>query len=160
MRDTEIGYELRELLYQQRAIPSRWASRRHVYRYHNFDPSLPIKHIGVFVLGQLASVVSVEPTGEGEYLISVTSPPRSNLEIVANATYHVGWQLFDQLGTRRLYTMSPTIRGHVHIGSRRLCEMCGLTFTGYTETDEHGMLWAEYELTRANWLKFHQVAAA
>lgn len=137
----------------------QWAGRRRVYVHHRFDLSPGKKHIGVFVGAELVSVVTIEIDGD-DHLMSITSPPRAGREIVTAATYSIGWQLFSHAGARCIYTMSPTIKGRVHRGSRLVCERCGLTPTGYTEQDEHGIAWARYELTRENWLRHHARKAA
>lgn len=161
MSGDSLGYQLIPLEEGPRLDLARaWASRRRAYVHHSFDPAPGRKQIGVFAGGRLLSVVTVEHDGEKGYLLSVTSARKSDLHTISSAVYQTGWSLFDKCNASRIYTMSPTLSGHVHRGSRSMCEMCGLTPTGHREMDAHGNEWHEYELTRADWLRFHQKAVA
>jgi hypothetical protein len=114
------------------------------------------KNIGVFVNGEMISLVTVEKEPNDVYLMHVTSPKRSNLDLIIKSTYTVGWQLFNNLNAQKIYTMSPRFRNrHLHRGSVALCEGCGLRATRHKETDSHGTEWLEYAMSREDWLENH-----
>lgn len=147
----------------------QWASARPVFFPHSggyltWDSYLIWSqrdgrhNTAVMADGILISVVTVELTGAGEYLFHVTSPKRSDLDLIANAAYQVSFQLFRDLGARTAYTHCPTVDGHLHRGSRALCEGCGARPCGVPEEEEikgHRYSWQTYQLTRADWLENH-----
>lgn len=135
-----------------------WAKRRRVYVHHNLTCKDSVKHIGVFVGASLVSVISIE-ADEDDYAFLVTSPPKSDLHIVADAVYRVGWQLFNDLNAESIYTQRPTINGHEHRGSTAMCETTGLRPYGLPEEQEINGVhysWQTYQMTRLDWLQHHQ----
>jgi len=136
-----------------------WAKKRRVYIHHTFEECAAKKYFGVFDDFSLLSVISIEVTGEGEYLFHVTSAPKSDLELIANAVYQIGWSLFDRLKAEIIYTHRPAINGHEHRGSTAMCEMTGLHPYGLPEEEEiNGVRyeWQVYQMTRFDWLIDHQ----
>src|ERR1700752_4857825 len=94
---SDTNYQLRSLDTDDAAcraclnLAREWAKRRRVYVHHCFDPSATRKQIGVFVGSKMISVVTVELTGEHAYLFHVTSPKRSDLRVIRDAVYRIGW---------------------------------------------------------------------
>lgn len=120
------------------------------------DQAKQKKNVGVFVDGEMVSLVTVEKEPDNVYLLHVTSPKRSHLPLIISSTYTVGWQVFDKLEATKIYTMSPIWKGRkAHKGSIALCLGCGLRQTGYTETDAYGTIWNEYAMDREDWLANH-----
>jgi len=136
-----------------------WASRRRAYIHHTFEAAPNKKYVGVFDNIKLLSVISIELTGEAEYLLHVTSPRRSDLRVIGNAVYQVGWSLFNDLHAESIYTHRPIINGHEHRGSTAMCEMTGLHPYGLPEEEEINGVhysWQVYQMTRLDWLIDHQ----
>src|SRR5262245_12749591 len=79
------------------------------------------KDIGVFVGQAMLSLITVEREPGDVYLMHTTSPKRSDLAVIGQATYTVGWNVFKELKASRIYTMSPKWGRHTHRGSVALC---------------------------------------
>jgi hypothetical protein len=161
---SDINYQLQILgegHYLQ--LARSWVGKRRVYVHHNLTPALHRKQIGVFVGPQLISVITVELSYGAEYLLHVTSPPRSDLAIIADATYRTGWSLFSTMGAELIYTHCPTLNGHLHRGTKALCEACHLRPYGLPEEEEiNGITysWQTYQMTREWWLNNEQARKA
>lgn len=117
------------------------------------------KHIGVFVDGAMVSMVSLELEPDRSCLVHVTSPRKSDPDLIAAATYQVGCSAFRQISSiDTLYTMSPCINGHWHKGSQHLALLCGMKPYGLPEQRQIGQttyLWQRYDLTRRDWEQEH-----
>lgn len=154
-------------------LAHRWMQDRPRYFLHNGGYSLLQAYIdnakqngqldfGIFVDGEMLSLVTIVKEKDGGvldgYLFHVTSPKRAKAEIITKAVYQLGWSLFDKLKADYIYTMVPTFNGHVHRGSQKLAESCGLTATGIPETEEDRgwtYSWQPYVLRRKDWLEKH-----
>lgn len=116
------------------------------------------KNFGVFVDGELISVIAIETDGDNAYNFHVLSPRGARPDIITSAVYNIGYQLFDKLRAELIYTMVPSFGIHVHRGSKAMAESCGLTPYGEPEEEvKHGRKysWQMYILSRENWLKDH-----
>ena len=157
---SDIEYELTPLEEGPHLEQARkWAKRRRVYVHHKLDCAPEKKHIGVFGGAALLCVVSIEITGDDEYLFHVTSPKKSDLAVIADAVYNVGWSLFYDLGAELIWTSRPTVNGHEHKGSTAMCEATGLKPYGLPEEEAiNGVRysWQVYQMTRLDWLQHHQ----
>lgn len=136
-----------------------WAKRRRAYVHHDLTCRDGVKHIGVFDGGRLLTVISIELTGDNEYLFHVTSPAKSDLAVIGDAVYRTGWMLFHDLGAEAIWTGRPTINGHEHRGSTAMCEATGLRPYGLPEEETINgahYSWQVYQMTRLDWLTNHQ----
>lgn len=113
-------------------------------------------NVAIFVGDQMASLITIEQEPDGIYLFHITSPRRTTLKLIVDATYQVGWLMFAYAGAQKIYTMVPAFGSrHLHLGSRRLCEAVGMRATGRTETDEYSNTWHKFEIDRATWVRDH-----
>lgn len=114
------------------------------------------KQIGIFVVNEMKSLITIQRETNDNYCFHVTSPRKTNHSLIASAVYAVGYDLFKRLGAKTIYSGSLIYKGkHRHFGSTRLMQLCGLTPTGEIEKDDYGNEWEYYELSRKNWLKYH-----
>lgn len=104
------------------------------------------------------SLITIEMTAPGMYLFHITSPRKADREAITQAVYEVGSQLFEQIQTGVIYTTVPSYRGHVHKGSKRIVEACGMTPYSTPEESEmngHRYNWQPYAITYEQWKAFH-----
>lgn len=109
-----------------------------------------LKQLVVIFDGKLVSLITVRLTASKTYEIHVTSPPRTQRQVILEALLFVRDSLFQDLQAERIVTSCPVYNGHEHKGSRRLAEACGMLPNGtewYSEHDDT-VLWREYELRR------------
>lgn len=128
-------------------------------RRYLFCAGLPNrKQIGVFRDGAMLSLITAVMTEPGAYLFHITSPRKADAAAIACAVYEVGSRLFEQVKTGYIYTSVPTYGGHLHRGSKRIVEACGLTAYGEVEECEmegRRYSWQPYALTYQKWREYH-----
>lgn len=133
-----------------------WSGGQQSLKDYLIDATRPIqRNLGVFVGGQMVSMVTVIKEGD-EYRLHITSPRRTGLDLIADAARSIIHYLFKAFDAQAVYTSSPIYKGrHPHYGSMKLCEACGASPTGEIETDELGHQWKRYQITRERWQQIY-----
>lgn len=116
------------------------------------------KNFAVCHSNELLSVIAIETDGDHTYEFHVLSPRGAKAEIITDAVYNIGFQLFERIGATLIYTNVPSFNGHLHRGSKAMAEACGMTPYGLPiaeRVNNRDYSWQIYTLTRETWEKEH-----